>query len=64
MIKLGGVGNMPCKVLELYLMDACLSIFGLINLGEALSLNVIKIKRPIATEQRYVQLVVECYVKS
>lgn len=55
---------MPCKVLELYLMDACLSIFGLINLGEALSLNVIKIKRPIATEQRYVQLVVECYVKS
>lgn len=26
-IKLGGTGNMSCKVLELYLMDACLSRF-------------------------------------
>lgn len=33
-------GNMSCKVLKLYFVDACLSRFNLINLGEAsLSLN-------------------------
>ena len=27
----GGGGNMSCEVLELYLVDACLSIFNLID---------------------------------
>ena len=39
--ELGGARNMSCKVLELYLMDVCLSLFSTINLGEALSLNTI-----------------------
>lgn len=34
---LGRVGNMPYKVLKLYLMNACVSV----NSGEALSLNII-----------------------
>ena len=33
---LGGAGNMSCKVLELYLMDVCVSRSKLINLGETL----------------------------
>ena len=46
---LGGAGNMSCKVLELYFLDACRSGFNLINFGEALSLNVIRMKRLRAT---------------
>ena len=46
--KLGGAGKMSCKVLELYLMDYCLSIFNPINSSEALSLNIVRMERPIA----------------
>jgi hypothetical protein len=29
--RLGGVGNLSCKVLELYLMNACLRKFNMLN---------------------------------
>ena len=41
---------MACKVLDLYLMDVCLSIYNPINLDEALSLNVIRMEQPIAAK--------------
>ena len=41
---------MSCKVLELYLMDACLRKFKPINSGETLLLNIIRIKRLVAIE--------------
>ena len=44
----GGVGNMSCKVLELYIVDVCLSIFSMINSSEALSLHIIRMKWRIA----------------
>ena len=50
MTRLGGVGNVSCKVLELYHMDACVGIFNLINLCEALSLSVDRMERLITTE--------------
>ena len=42
---------MSYKVLELYLMNACLSRLSLINLGEALSLNIITMQQLITIEQ-------------
>ena len=43
--------NMPSKVLELYHMHVCLSIFNLINSGETLSLNIIRMEWLITTEE-------------
>lgn len=48
--KLGGAVNMSCKGLELYLMDAYLRFFNLINSIEALSQNIIRMEWPIATK--------------
>ena len=42
--------NMSFKLLELCLMDACLSIFSLMNSGEAQSLNIIRLGWMIAVE--------------
>ena len=50
MTKLGGVQNMSCEVLELYLMDACLSGLVSLNSGEALSLDIVRMKQFIAVE--------------
>lgn len=47
---LGGVGNTSYKVLELDQMDACMSIFNMVNSGEALSLNIFRMKQLIAIE--------------
>jgi hypothetical protein len=41
---------MSCKVLELRFMDACRNIFSLINLGEAVSVDVIRMERRIAAQ--------------
>ena len=41
MTRLGGVEDMSCMVLELYLMDVCLSGFSSVYPGERLSLSVI-----------------------
>ena len=43
--------NVPSKVLELYHMHVCLSISNLINLDEALSLNIIRIEWLITIEE-------------
>jgi hypothetical protein len=48
--ELGGARNMSCKVLELYLVVVCLSIFSTINLGEVLPLNIIRMDWLIANE--------------
>ena len=48
--RLGGTKNMSCKVLELYLMDACLSIFNMLNASEALSMNIMRIERLVTNE--------------
>jgi len=48
-----GWGLRICHVLELYLMNVCLSRFSLINLGENLSLNIIRIERLITTKYCY-----------
>ena len=52
--RLGGlVGwarSMSCKVLGLCLMDVCLSIFIMINLGEALTPDVIRMEWLIVVE--------------
>ena len=37
--------NMSCKVLEVYLVDAYLSIFNMLRSGEALSLNIINLNK-------------------
>lgn len=39
-----GLGYMSCNVFELYFVNACLSIFSLINLGEAQSLSIIRME--------------------
>ena len=44
---------MSCEVLELDLMDVCLSISSLINSGEALSLNIIRMERLMTIEGCY-----------
>jgi hypothetical protein len=36
---------MSCKVLEVYLVDAYLSIFNMLRSGEALSLNIINLNK-------------------
>ena len=44
---------MSCEVLESDLMDVCLSISSLINLDEALLLNIIRMEQLMATEGCY-----------
>ena len=41
---------MSLKMLKLYLMDVCLSKFGLMNLGETPSLDIMRMDRLIAIE--------------
>ena len=41
---------MSCKVLEFHFMDACRNMFNMIKLSEALSMNVIRMERPIAAQ--------------
>lgn len=47
--RLGGAWNMSLKMLKLNLMDVCLSKFSLINSGETLSLDIIRMDWLIAT---------------
>jgi hypothetical protein len=41
---------MYVKVLDLHLVDICLSIFNPINSDEALSLDIVRMERPIAAK--------------
>ena len=50
MTRLRGARNMSCKVLELYCMDVCLSIFNLVNSSEAMSLIIIGMEGLIDVE--------------
>ena len=42
--------NMSCKALELYFMNAYLNKFNLVHLDEVLLLNIMRMKRLIASE--------------
>lgn len=48
--RLSEAENMSYKMLKFHFMDACRNIFNLIKLGEALSMNVIRMERPIAAQ--------------
>ena len=50
MTTLGEAGNVSCKVLELYHMDVCVGMFNMINLCEALSLSINRMKHLMTIE--------------